>query len=163
MKTSNERKYEITISKADAPNSKYTYKTGYGLAITGPVNSRECRREYIFLTKSELVCLACAVRTMNAERICFSDKVKRKYLSGTTYDGASTERTFSDDKGRFGIKVEVKEDKIRTNVIYDKIYRVTFLYTNVFGDEDEVSYVLREKDFIALGTEACAALENDIK
>ena len=163
MNNINERKYEITISKADAPNSKYTHKTGYGLMIHGPIGSRESSREFIFLTKDELVCLAKAVKTMNSERICFSDKVRRKYLSGIACDGISTARTFSDDKGRFSIKVEVKDDKIRTGVIYGKIYRVTFAYTNAFGEQDEVRYVLRERDFIALGTEACAALEADMK
>ena len=163
MNNTNERKYEIIISKADAPNSKYTYKTGYGLMIHGPISSRESSREFIFLTKSELVCLARAVKTMNSERICFSDKLRRKYLSGIDCDAMSAERTFSDDKGRFSIKVEVKDDKIRTGVIYGKIYRVTFAYTNAFGEQDEVRYVLRERDFITLGTEACSALESDMK
>ncbi len=162
MNKTNERKYEITINKADTPNSKYTHKTGYGLMIHGPIGSRESSREYIFLAKSELVCLAKAVKTMNSERICYSDKLRRKYLSGVDCDGISAERTFSDDKGRFSIKVEVKDDKIRTGVIYGKIYRVTFIYTNAFGEQDEVRYVLRERDFIALGTEACAALEADM-
>ena len=163
MNNTNERKYEITISKADAPNSKYTHKTGYGLVLHGPIGSRESSREYIFLTKSELVCLAKAVKTMNSERICFSDKLRRKYLSGIDSDGISSAKTFSDDEGRFSIKVEVKDDKIRTGIIYGRIYRVTFVYTNAFGEQDEVRYVLRERDFIALGTEACAALEADMK
>ena len=54
-------------------------------------------------------------------------------------------------------------DDIETKVEFDYNTVGEIQITETFGEQDEVRYVLRERDFIALGTEACAALEADMK
>ena len=152
MNTNNNRKYEIDLSKAFLDDGKYKLRLHN---LNGDVLSQQY--DFLYLTEDDLVSLAKAVATMNGNRICFCQKVRRRYLTGVHYDYERKQCEFSEPNGYYRIKVEAKPNHVVADPI-SKLYRVTFGYKNAFGENDSFVYVMREEDFVALGKTACDAL-----
>lgn len=91
--------------------------------------------------------------------------VKRKYLSGCAYDKKA--KHFESDRprhreGLYTLTVEKERNSVLSRACYANLFKLTWSYKTVFGNEDKFIIVLRETDFIELGKKACKMLAEKI-
>lgn len=159
--------YHIYARKADKPAYERHLDEEYSITFrpTNPTSEGGNIEADFCLGKEDLVNIARAVLICTNARYPIDKSVRKHYLAGCRYDeDLKVYRSFGAKhrESLYQLTVEKKHNHVLDRWCYDDLFKLTFTYNTVFGNEDKFVIVLREHDFINLGRLAWKMLEKDV-